>query len=45
MAYEWQKKDGVCTLKSRSLNGTVTTVNDSEMTFGLCLDYSNFFNY
>lgn len=44
MAYEWQKKDGVCTLKSRSLNGTVTTVNnEEELTFGLCLDYGNLF--
>ncbi|KAH7702244.1 Protein T05B9.2 [Aphelenchoides avenae] len=35
MAFEWF--DDECTLKSRSLNGTVETKTGA--TFGLCLDY------
>uniref|UniRef100_A0A0M3IAG3 Apple domain-containing protein n=1 Tax=Ascaris lumbricoides TaxID=6252 RepID=A0A0M3IAG3_ASCLU len=35
MAFEWTS-DGTCTLKSRSLNGTI--VNANGVHFGLCLD-------
>lgn len=42
MAFEWKKKLGVCTLKSRSLNGTITKV-EGEVFFGLCLDHGDFF--
>ena len=42
MAFEWKKKLGVCTLKSRSLNGTITKI-EGEVFFGLCLDHGDFF--
>ena len=35
MAFEWSK-DGECTLKARSLNGTFTA--KPGVNFGLCLD-------
>ncbi|KAH7693036.1 hypothetical protein AAVH_39934, partial [Aphelenchoides avenae] len=35
MAFEWL--DDTCTLKSRSLNGTVETKKGA--TFGICIDY------
>lgn len=41
MAFEWSMDQKHCTLKSRSLNGTITSV-DGEVYFGLCLDYGNF---
>ena len=41
MGFEWQKELTTCTLKSRSLNGTVTTVTD-DVYFGICLDYGNY---
>uniref|UniRef100_A0A915EJB3 Apple domain-containing protein n=1 Tax=Ditylenchus dipsaci TaxID=166011 RepID=A0A915EJB3_9BILA len=40
LAFEWSKTDGICTLKSRSLNGTVEPAADDTY-FGLCLDYDD----
>ncbi|KAI1725666.1 PAN domain protein [Ditylenchus destructor] len=40
MAFEWREKDGICTLKSRSVNGSVTPAEDDTY-FGLCLDYED----
>ncbi|KAH7708649.1 Protein T05B9.2 [Aphelenchoides avenae] len=37
MAFEWL--EDACTLKSRSLNGTVETKKDA--TFGICIDYND----
>src|SRR4051812_18432768 len=39
MAFEWREEDGMCTLKSRSLNGTVSQSPHADTHFGLCLDY------
>lgn len=39
MGFEYQENEGICTLKSRSLNGSVTTTN-SDISFGLCIDFS-----
>lgn len=39
MGFEWRKELSICTLKSRSLNGTVKTAPNNDVQFGLCLDY------
>jgi hypothetical protein len=38
MAFEWQEENSVCTLKSRSLNGSVSQAHQPDTHFGLCLD-------
>ncbi|KAI1732163.1 PAN domain protein [Ditylenchus destructor] len=40
MAFEWREKESICTLKSRSVNGSVTPAEDDTY-FGLCLDYED----
>jgi hypothetical protein len=42
MAFEWQKDLSICTLKARSLNGTVTAIGGN-VYFGLCLDYGEIY--
>lgn len=39
MAFEWREEKGTCTLKSRSLNGSVIDSPRSDVHFGICLDY------
>lgn len=41
MGFEYQQKKGICTLKSRSLNGSVSRSTDDTY-FGLCIDFSKF---